>query len=73
MLAIGDSIFHIIEGLDVEISDNKLVVFLTTLHCIFMLHTQRGCLNSRLCEGTIRDLQETESGVKMPIGHIDMK
>ena len=37
MLAIGDSIFHIIEGLDVEISDNKLVVFLTTLHCIFIV------------------------------------
>ena len=28
-------------------TDNKLVVFLTTLHCAFMLHTQRGCLNSR--------------------------
>ena len=29
-------------------TDNKLVVFLTTLHCTFMLHTQRGWLNSRL-------------------------
>ena len=29
-------------------TDNKLVVFLTSLHCTFMLHTQRGCLNSRL-------------------------
>ena len=28
--------------------DNKLVVFLTSLHCTFMLHTQRGCLNSTL-------------------------
>ena len=24
------------------IRDNKLVVFLTSLHCTFMLHTQRG-------------------------------
>jgi len=28
-------------------TDNKLVMFLTSLHCTFMLHTQRGCLNSR--------------------------
>jgi hypothetical protein len=28
------------------ITDNKLVVFFTSLHCTFMLHTQRGCLKS---------------------------
>jgi hypothetical protein len=26
-------------------------VFLTSLHCTFMLHTQRRCLNSRSCSG----------------------
>jgi hypothetical protein len=26
-----------------NITDIKLVVFLTTLHCIFTLHTRRGC------------------------------
>jgi hypothetical protein len=30
------------------ITDNKLVVFLTSLHSTFTLHTQRGCLNSKL-------------------------
>jgi hypothetical protein len=30
------------------LTDNKLVVFLTSLHCTFMLHTQWGCLRSRL-------------------------
>jgi hypothetical protein len=28
---------------------------------------------TKTCEGTVRVLQGTESGVKMSIGHIDMK
>ena len=35
-------------GLYIIITDNKLVVFLTSLHCTFMLRTLRGWLNSKL-------------------------
>jgi len=41
------------------LTDNQLVVFLISLHCTFMLHTQQGCLSSRLLYITTRNYSIT--------------
>ena len=42
-------------------------MFLTTLHCTFMLHTQRGCLNSRLYLYSPSRLSRPVLGWTLPI------
>jgi len=54
-------------GINNITTDNKLVVFLTSLHCTFMLHTQRGCLNSKVKKGKGRFMGLFNTAAVRPI------